>query len=71
MALNQGMGVMFDISWLICMLWGCVRIFQGQLTYGSLAAMIQLIGRIQGPIAGAADLAAQTYGVVASAERLQ
>ncbi len=69
--MNQGMGSMFDISWLICNLWGCVKIYHGTFTYGSLAALIQLIGRIQSPIANAVNLASQAYGVVASAERLQ
>ncbi len=69
--MNQSMGSMFDISWLICNLWGCLKIYNGTFTYGSLAALIQLIGRIQTPIANAASLVAQTYGVVASAERLQ
>ena len=27
--MNQGLGSMFDIAWLICNLWGCVKIFQG------------------------------------------
>ena len=70
-AMNNGMGGLFDISWLVCNLWGCVKIFQGTFTYGGLAALIQLIGRIQGPIANAVSLISQMYGVVASAERLQ
>ena len=65
------MGSLFDVSWLICYLWGVIKIFQGSFTYGSLAAMIQLVGRIQGPIASALRLASQVYGVVASAERLE
>ena len=69
--MSQGMGVIFDISWLVCHLWGCVRIFQGSFTYGSLAALIQLVGRIQGPIASAVSLVSSLYGVVSSAERLQ
>ena len=69
--MNQGMSSMFDISWLICNLWGCVKIYHGAFTYGSLAALIQLIGRIQSPIANAVSLVSQAYGVVASAERLQ
>ncbi len=69
--MNHGMGTMFDISWLLCYLWGCVKIFQGAFTYGSLAAMIQLVGRIQSPIANAMSMVSQAYGVVASAERLQ
>lgn len=70
-ALNNGMGSLFDISWLVCNLWGCVKIYQGTFTYGGLAALIQLVGRIQGPIASALGLASEAYGVIASAERLQ
>ncbi len=68
--MNDSMGFVFDLSWLFCMIWGCMRIFHGDLTYGSLAAMIQLIGRIEGPIAGAVGIASQAYGVISSAERL-
>ena len=68
--MNQGMGSVFDISWLVCNLWGCVKIFHHTFTYGSLAALIQLVGRIQSPIANAVNLVSQAYGVVASAERL-
>ena len=68
--MNNSMGMMFSFSWLFCMLWGSAAIFRGELTYGSLAAMIQLIGRVQGPIASAVGIAAEVYGVIASAERL-
>ena len=57
--MNNGMGIMFDLSWLVCNLWGCVKIFRGEFSYGSLAAMIQLIGRIQAPIANAVNLMSQ------------
>ena len=69
-ALHSGMGAMFDVSRLICYLWGCVKIYRRTFTYGSLAAMISLVGRIQGPIAGGVRLVSQVYGVIASAERL-
>ena len=68
--MNDSMGLVFDLSWLFCMIWGCMNIFRGNLTYGSLAAMIQLIGRIEGPIANAVTIAGQVYGVIASSERL-
>ena len=68
--MSNSMGLMFSLSWLFCMLWGCAAIFRGEMTYGSLAAMIQLIGRIQGPIASAVSIAGEVYSVVASAERL-
>ena len=70
-AMNSGMGVVFDISRLICYLWGCIKIFQHTgFTYGSLAAMLSLVGRVQMPIANGMRLVSQAYGVVASAERL-
>ena len=68
--MNNSMGLMFTFSWLFCMLWGCAAIFRGEMTYGSLAAMIQLIGRVQGPIANVVNIAGEIYRVIASAERL-
>lgn len=68
--MRNSMGLMFDFTWLFCMLWGSAAIFRGELTYGSLAAMIQLIGRVQGPISTAVSIVSEVYGVVASAERL-
>ncbi|MCR5565568.1 MAG: ABC transporter ATP-binding protein/permease [Clostridiales bacterium] len=68
--MNNSMGMMFSFSWVFCMLWGSAAIFRGEMTYGSLAAMIQLIGRVQGPIASAVGIASETYGVIASTERL-
>ena len=70
-AMNNGMASLFDISWLICQIWGCVKIYHKTFTYGSLAALIQLVSRIQAPISNAVQLVSQAYGVVASAERLQ
>lgn len=61
----------FQLSWLFCMLWGGLGIYRGALTYGSFAAVIQLVGQIQGPIASAADIASQAYGTITSAERLK
>ena len=61
----------FHLSWLFCMLWGGFGIYRGVLTYGSFAAVIQLVGQIQSPIASAADIASQAYGTITSAERLK
>ena len=68
--INSSMDLIFNLSWLFCMVWGCLNIFRGNLTYGSMAAMLQLIGRIQGPIENAISMASEVYGVTASAERL-
>ncbi|MGN0399337.1 MAG: ABC transporter ATP-binding protein [Blautia sp.] len=68
---SSSIHVVFQFSWLFCMLWGCLGIYKGNLTYGMLAAIIQLVGQIQGPIASAAGIVGQAYAAISSAERLQ
>lgn len=68
---NTAVTGVFHLSWLFCMLWGARGIYKGLLTYGSLAAIIQLVGLIQSPIAAAAELVSQAYGTISSAERLK
>lgn len=69
--ISMGYNLVFQMGWLFCMLWGCLGIYQGHLTYGMLAAIIQLVGQIQGPIASAAGVASQIYATISSAERLK
>ena len=69
--MNNSIYLVFQVSWLICMLWGCYEIFRGNLTYGMLAAILQLVGQIQGPISGVAGVAGQVYSTLSSAERLK
>ena len=69
--MNGAINTVFHLSWLFCMLWGCLGIYWGHLTYGMLAAMIQLVGLIQGPIARAANVTGQIYSMIGSAERLK
>lgn len=69
--LNSSIHGIFQLSWLFCMLWGCFGIYNGKLTYGMLAAIIQLVGQIQNPIANIAGVASQIYGTISSAERLK
>ena len=70
LVMRNSMGVAFDASWLFFYLWGCVKIYQGAFTYGSLVAMISLVGRIQAPIQSVSGLMTQTYGLIVAAERL-
>lgn len=68
---NLGIGTLYHLSWLFCMLWGGWGIYRGVLSYGSLAAIIRLVGEIQAPIGETAELAAQALYTVTSAERLK
>lgn len=69
--MGSGINMAFQASWLVCMLWGCYGVYTKNLTYGMLAALIQLIGQIQGPIANAAGMVSRIYGMLSSAERLE
>lgn len=69
--MNQGIALTFQISWVLCLLWGGLGIYRGSMTYGMLAAMLQLVNLVQGPISSVAGMAGQAYGVVSSAERIR
>lgn len=45
-------------------------ILNGSMTYGSLVAILQLLGQIQGPFAGLTGFLPKYYAMIASAERL-
>lgn len=45
-------------------------IMSGRVTYGTLTAVMQLIGQVQGPLSGISSFVPWYYSVIASAERL-
>lgn len=69
--LSNGFHMLLQFGWLFCMLWGCFGIYRGRMTYGMLAAMIQLVGLMQTPVANAAGAAAQICETLSSGERLK
>lgn len=50
--------------------WGSIKILKGITTFGTLTAMMQLIGNIQGPISGLASLLPSIISAIASTERI-
>lgn len=71
MVMNHGINLAFQLSWLLCLLWGGFGIYRGAITYGMLAAILQLVNQVQGPISGAAGIAGKAYTTISSAERLR
>lgn len=67
---GAGFGLIFQAGYALTMVWGCWQILNGLLSYGTLTAMLQLVGQIQSPFSGFSGLIAQYFSVVASAERL-
>ncbi len=54
----------------VALAWGAYKIAGGLMTYGTLMALLQLVGQIQSPFQGLSALFSQYYAMVASAERL-
>lgn len=69
-AMGGGVMLLFRVGWISAMGWGCYGIYRGDFTYGTLTAILQLVGQIQGPISGLSGIAAKLYTAIASAERL-
>ncbi|MDD3225749.1 MAG: ABC transporter ATP-binding protein [Clostridium sp.] len=61
----------FWINYFLVFGWGAFKLYNKTTTFGSLTAMISLIGNIQGPISGMAMLIPQIIAALGSTERLQ
>ncbi len=54
----------------IALAWGAYKISLGVMTFGTLTALLQLVGQIQTPFQGLSSLLPQYYSMLASEERL-
>lgn len=67
-------GVGFSVAmrgmYLICMVYCAYGIFSGNVTYGTLTAILQLVGQVQSPFANLSGFVSRFYAMTASAERL-
>lgn len=68
---NAGFGFLFQAGYLYALLWGGFGLLHGTLSYGSLLAILQLIGQVQTPFASLSGVLPQYYGIIASCERLR
>lgn len=64
------MGLVFRGSWVYALLWGCFGIYNGTISYGTLTAILQLVGQVQYPFEGLISTMGTLFGMVSSAERL-
>ena len=60
----------FSVAYLYGLLWGSINIVNGVITFGTLTAILTLIGQIQSPISELSGLLPRYYSAIASAERL-
>ena len=69
-ASNFFLNLGFSIGFLVAFLWGALRLYAGTLTFGGMAAFLQLVNRIQGPARDLAKLVPAFVSVFTAAERL-
>ena len=67
---GSGFGFVFQMGYLYAIMWGAFGIVSGEMTYGTLTAILQLVNQIQQPFASLSALLPRFYGMTASAERL-
>ena len=67
---STGFGLIFQAGYFLAMLWGCWGILHGVMTYGTLTAMLQLVGQVQQPLSGFSGLISHVFTMTASAERM-
>lgn len=68
---NTGVGFLFQAAYLCALVWCSLRMLGGTLSFGSLTAVLQLVGQVQTPLANLSGFLPRYYGMIASAERLQ
>ncbi len=68
---NLGYGLMIQGATVGSTIFCAVHLMDGTLSYGTLMAVLQLVGQIQAPFANISGIVPEFYGMIASAERLR
>ena len=63
--------VAFSGGYLVAFLWGAVQLGEGLITFGTMAAFLQLVGKIQQPVLALARLMPAFAGAFTAVDRLQ
>ena len=69
-ACNLGYGLMIQGATVGSTIYCAVHLMGGTLSYGTLMAVLQLVGQIQTPFTNISGIVPEFYGMMASAERL-
>ncbi len=68
---STGISLIFNLIYYGSMIFCAFEMFQNHITVGTLVAVTQLVGKVQGPFAGISSVASTYLSMVASAERLR
>lgn len=67
---SSSLSLIFSAGMLYALLHSAFRLYYGVITFGTLTAILQLVGQIQSPFASLSGIVPQYYSVLASAERI-
>lgn len=68
---NMGINVMYYGAGFLALVWCAYRLLHGQMTFGSLTAVTQLVNQLQTPFVNLSGVFPKYIAMMASAERLQ
>lgn len=67
---NTAVYVLFAGGYYAALVWGAIGIAAGQMTFGTVAAFLQIIDQIKAPFRNMSGLLPEYYSMLASAERM-
>jgi ATP-binding cassette subfamily B protein len=67
---NSGFSFIFQMGYLYALVWSAYKLYTHSISFGTLAAILQLVGQVQTPFIGLSGLLPKYYGVLASVERI-
>jgi len=70
LAANTGISILTYISGFVALVWCSFRLLQGQITFGTLTAITQLVGQLRAPLVNMSGIMPKYAAMMASAERL-
>ena len=67
---GAGVGIAFELAYLCALIMGAGGLFAETMTYGTLTAILQLVGQVQQPFVNLSGILPKYYSMLASAERV-
>jgi ATP-binding cassette subfamily B protein len=67
---NTGISLMYHGAGFLALVWCSSQLLMGQMSFGSLTAVIQLVNQLQAPFVNLSGIMPMYVGMIASAERL-
>lgn len=67
---NLGFSAAFSLGYLFGLVWNGFKLCSGSISFGTLTAIMQLIGQVQTPFTSLSGIVPQYYSMLSSAERI-